>query len=168
LGRLYRGIISPTLRQYTHLGDFAAQTDGVVYDPKSAPPAEVPIGTGVSGSPDDRWVFTEQNARRELGAAAGLAASSARFAAMNDALAAECLTIASTIWDATREDAAAGPPQAAGRPSARIGLAVELLLATRDRRYADYLVGQRDTIVKSFRSSGWVVGVHFRSSGTRR
>ena len=37
LGRFYRGIISPTLRQYTHLGDFAAQTDGVVYDPKTAP-----------------------------------------------------------------------------------------------------------------------------------
>jgi endoglucanase len=75
LGRFYRGIISPTLRQYTHLGDFAAQTDNVVYDPKAAPAEAVPVGTGVPGSPDDRWVFTEQNPRRELGAAAGLAAS---------------------------------------------------------------------------------------------
>jgi endoglucanase len=75
LGRFYRGIISPTLRQYTHLGDFAAQTDNVVYDPKTAPADAPPVGTGVPGSPDDRWVFTEQNPRRELGAAAGLAAS---------------------------------------------------------------------------------------------
>jgi hypothetical protein len=158
LGRFYRGIISPTLRQYTHLGDFAAQTDGVVYDPKTAPNVAVPVGTGVLGSPDDRWVFTEQNARRELGAAAGLASSSRALRGYDEALAAECLTIATAIWDVTRDDAAAGPPQAAGRPSARIGLAVELLLATRDRRYAEYLVGQRDTIVKSFRSTGWVVG----------
>jgi hypothetical protein len=158
LGRFYRGIISPTLRQYTHLGDFAAQTDGVVYDPKTAPAVAVPVGTGTPGSPDDRWVFTEQNARRELGAAAGLAASARALRGYDDALAAECLTIATAIWDVAREEAAAGPPQAAGRPGARIGLAVELLLATRDRRYAEYLVGQRDTIVRSFRSTGWVVG----------
>lgn len=158
LGRFYRGIISPTLRQYTHLGDFAAQTDGVVYDPKTAPSVPVPIGTGVPGSPDDRWVFTEQNPRRELSAAAGLAASFRALRGYNDALAAECLAIARAIWDVTREDAVAGPPQATGRPSARIGLAVELLIATRDRRYADYLIGQRDTIVKNFRSMGWVVG----------
>jgi len=158
LGRFYRGIISPTLRQYTQLGDFAAQTDGVVYDPKTAPAVAVPVGTGIPGSPDDRWVFTEQNARRELSAAAGLAASSRALRGYDDALAAECLTTATAIWDVTREDTVAGPPQAAGRPSARIGLAVELLLATRDRRYADFLVLQRDTIVKSFRSTGWVVG----------
>jgi len=158
LGRFYRGIISPTLRQYTHLGDFAAQTDGVVYDPKKAPSVAVPIGTGVPGSPDDRWVFTEQNPQRELSAAAGFAASSRALRGYDDALAAECLAIATAIWDGTREDAAAGPPRATGRPSARIGLAVELLIATQDRRYADYLVGQRDAIVKSFRSTGWVVG----------
>jgi endoglucanase len=158
LGRFYRGIISPTLPQYTHLGDFAAQTDGVVYDPKTAPAVAVPVGTGIPGSPDDRWVFTEQNARRELGAAAGLAASSRALRGYDEGLAAECLAIATAIWDVTREETVAGPPQGAGRPSARIGLAVELLLATRDRRYAEYLVGQRDTIVKSFRSTGWVVG----------
>jgi hypothetical protein len=35
---------------------------------------------------------------------------------------------------------------------------VELLLATKDRRYADYLVGQQESIVKGIRSAGWVVG----------
>ena len=73
-------------------------------------------------------------------------------------LAAECLTIAQAIWDATRDAAPAGPPQAAGRPSPRLGLAVELLQTTQDRRYADFLVAQRDAIVKNFRSTGWVVG----------
>ena len=51
LGRFYRGIISPTLRQYTHLGDFAAQTDNVVYDPKTAPTEAVPVGPASRARP---------------------------------------------------------------------------------------------------------------------
>jgi hypothetical protein len=158
LGRFYRGIITPTLRQYTHLGDFAAQTDGVVYDPRTAPADAPPVGAGVPGSPDDRWVFTEQNPRRELGAAAGLAASARALRGYDDALAAECLGVATRIWDETREDAVPARAWEKDRPSARIPLAVELLLATKDRRYAEYLVGQRDAIVKGIRSTGWVVG----------
>jgi endoglucanase len=158
LGRFYRGIISPTLRQYTHLGDFAAQTDGVVFDPKKAPSDAPPIGTGTPGSPDDRWVFTEQNPRRELSAAAGLAASSRALRGYDDALASECLRIAEEIWDVTREGAAQPPPTQRARPSARIGLAVELLLATKQRRYAQYLLEQKDAIVSSVRSTGWIVG----------
>jgi hypothetical protein len=165
LGRLYRGIISPTLRQYTHLGDFAAQTDNVVYDPRTAPADAPPVGTGVSGSPDDRWVFTEENPRRELQAAAGLAASARALRGYDDALAAECLDVAKTIWDTTHEDAVPGRPWEKDRPSARIGLAVELLLATGERRYADHLVGQQDAIVKGIRSTGWVVGRVLRQVG---
>ena len=139
LGRFYRGIISPTLRQYTLLGDFAAQTDGV------------------PGSPDDRWVFTEENPQRELDAAAGLAASARALKGYDDPLAAECLHVAREIWDVTHEPVAT-PAGRRPRPSARISLAVELLLATRDQRYADYLVGQREPIVSQIRSTGWVVG----------
>jgi hypothetical protein len=157
LGRFYRGIIVPTLRQYTHLGDFAAQTDGVVFDPATAAQNPPAVGVGVPGSPDDRWVFTEDNPQRELAAAAGLAASARALAGYDDALAAECLAIAREIWDRTKE-----PETPAGgrrwRPSARIGLAVELLLATRDRRYADYLVSQKEAIVSQVRWTGWVVG----------
>ncbi|MGE5127060.1 MAG: glycoside hydrolase family 9 protein [Betaproteobacteria bacterium] len=158
LGRFYRGIISPTLRQYTHLGDFSTQTDGVVFDPKAAPASPPPVGAGVPGSPDDRWVFTEKNPQRELRVAADLAASARALAGYDDALAAECLTIARAIWDTTREDQAPAPTRPGRRPSARIGLAVELLLATGDRRYADYLVSQRDAIVSQIRATGWVVG----------
>ena len=157
LGRFYRGIISPTLRQYTHLGDFAAQTDGLVFDPKMAAKDPPAVGSGVPGSPDDRWVFTEENPQRELAAAAGLAASARALAGYDDPLAAECLAIARETWDDTKEPAVA-PAGRRPRPSARIGLAVELLLATKDRRYADYLVSQRDTIVSQIRGTGWMVG----------
>jgi hypothetical protein len=158
LGRFYRGIISPTLRQYTHLGDFAAQTDNVVFDPRTAPADAPPVGTGVPGSPDDRWVFTEENPRRELGAAAGLAASARALRGYDDALAAECLGVAKEVWESAREEPAGVSSWDRGGPSAKIGLAVELLLATRDRRYAAYLIRQKDAIVKGFRSVGWVVG----------
>jgi hypothetical protein len=157
LGRFYRGIIVPTLRQYTHLGDFAAQTDGVVFDPKRAAAPPPAVGVGVPGSPDDRWVFTEDNPQRELAAAAGLAASARALAGYDDALAAECLAIAREIWDRTKEPETPADGRRR-RPSARIGLAVELLLATKDRRYADYLVSQQDAIGSQVRWTGWVVG----------
>ncbi|HXY39822.1 MAG TPA: glycoside hydrolase family 9 protein [Vicinamibacteria bacterium] len=139
LGRFYRGIISPTLRQYTHLGDFASQTDNVV-------------------SADDRWVFTEENPQRALEAAAGLAASARALRGYDDPLAAECLAIAQEVWTTAGEDQQTPTSGRRRRASARIGLAVELLLATRDRRYADYLVGQREAIVTDIRATGWQVG----------
>lgn len=154
LGRFYRGIISPTLRQYTHLGDFAAQTDGVVFDPARAPGAVPPVGAGVPGSADDRWVFTEQNPSRELNAAAALAASARVLRGYEDSLAAECLRIAEQAWNVAG-DVVSGSSR---RPNARISLAVELLLATKDRRYADYLVSQQAAIVEQIAATGGLVG----------
>ena len=157
LGRFYRGIITPTLRQYVQVGDFGAQTDNVVFNPATSATRPPAVGSGVAGSPDDRWVFTEQNPRREMSAAAGLAAASRALRGYDEALAAECLRIAEAIWDQTPDAAPAGPP-GRQRPSARIGLAVELLMATKDRRYAEYLVSQSDVIARSIRETGWVVG----------
>lgn len=155
LGRFYRGMIVPTLRQYTELGDFAAQTDNIVFDPKTAPATPPPIGTGLAGSPDDRWVFTEENPERAMGAAAGLAAAARVLPGYNDAMAAQCRRIAEEVWTAT---AAAAAPQGRRRPGARLELAVELLLTTKDRRYADYVVGARETITSNIRATGWIVG----------
>jgi hypothetical protein len=75
LGRFYRGMIVPTLR-HVQVGDFGAQTDNAVHarNGGSSPPA---IGTRRRLA-DDRWVFTEQNPRRELSAAAALGLPLAR------------------------------------------------------------------------------------------
>src|SRR6202012_5265868 len=94
-GRLYRGIISPTLRQYVMLGDPSNQTDNV-----SNRPVE---GQGVdnSGHPiraDDRWVFTEDNPDRELYPAAGLAAGSRALRAFNPELSREALAAARALF----------------------------------------------------------------------
>ena len=153
LGRFYRGMIVPTQRQYTHLGEFSSQTDNLVFDPKAAPGAPPPIGTGLRGSADDRWVFTEEHPERALGAAAGLAAAARALAGYDEAMAAECRRIAEEIWIST--PMVTGPP---ARPGARLELAVELLLTTKDRKYAEYILGQRDAIVTHVKRTGWIVG----------
>ena len=170
LGRLYRGIITPTLRQYTLLGDTANVSDNARFDPRRAPAAEPsgrlrgaaegmsvtdtrPPGPGEEpfgrpGSPDDRWVFTEENPGRELQTAAGLAAASRALKGFNPALAADCLRVAAELWDRTK----------GGEALQRVGPAVELLLATGERRYADFLKGATGEIVKNFGRVGWVAG----------
>jgi len=145
LGRLYRGIIAPTLRQYVMLSDGVNHTDGKVF----AAPADgsPPPAVGVPGGPDDRWVFTEENPRHEYTAAAGLAAAGRVLRGFNDPLADDCLRIARELWERTGEKDS----------PFRLHLAVELLIATGDREYADAIVEQRVAIVKNIQYSGWLV-----------
>ncbi|HVF17555.1 MAG TPA: glycoside hydrolase family 9 protein, partial [Steroidobacteraceae bacterium] len=147
LGRLYRGIIEPTLRQYVFLGDGANMTDNVVFDPKQTPEASAPP-VGQPGSPDDRWVFTEENPERELGAAAALAAASRALKGYNDSLSAECLAIAIELWDRAQPK----------EPGMRVAAAAELYITTRDPKYAKFLRDQRRYIAGHIDSVGWIVG----------
>src|SRR5579875_659728 len=55
VGHPFMGIIEPTLRQYTHLGDGASNTDGRIYSDKLAANQ---ISGEYSGKPDDRLAFT--------------------------------------------------------------------------------------------------------------
>jgi hypothetical protein len=147
LGRLYRGIIEPTLRQYVFLGDGALMTDNVVFDPKQTPEASAPA-VGLPGSPDDRWVFTEENPRRELLTAAALAAASRALEGYDDDLAARSLKAAEEIYRrATPQD-----------PLARVGAATELFIATKDPQYRQLLLEQRDAIARNVDRVGWMVG----------
>src|SRR4051812_20312516 len=147
MGRLYRGIIEPTLRQYVFLGDGAGITDNLVFDPKKTPEASAPA-VGLPGSPDDRWVFTEDNARRELLTAASLAAASRALKGYNDDLAARSLKAAIALYDrATPQNALA-----------RVDAATELFITTKDPKYRQLLLDQRDAIAANIERVGWVVG----------
>ena len=130
LGRLYRGIICGGLRQYVLLGDAAAMTDGK------------------PGNDDDRWIFTEDNPRRELSTAANLAAASRVLKGFNDTLSTHCLNIAREIFQRTGGD---NPRMA----SARIQAAVELYLTTGEDVYKDFLLDNKDLIVKQIAQTGW-------------
>ena len=147
LGRLYRGIIEPTLRQYVFLGDGALMTDNAVFDPKKTPEAGAPA-VGLPGSPDDRWVFTEENPRRELMTAAALAATARALRGFNDDLAARSLKAARELYDR------ATPPD----PIFRVGAATELFITSGDAKYRALLLEQRDAIVRSIDRVGWMVG----------
>lgn len=145
LGRLYRGVICPTLRQYVLLGDAANMTDNMNFA------GEVTASTpavGLPGSPDDRWVFTEENPYRELQTAAALAATSRVLKDHNPDLAKECLNIAQELWSVTKEK----------DPIHRLSLAVELFRCTGEKTYSTWILAQRQAIVKRIAHTGPVVG----------
>jgi len=145
LGRFYRGVIEPTIRQYTILGDAANITDNkpfVTNASNTNPVLKTPAAA------DDRWVFTEENPGRSLETAAALAAASRVMKGYNDTLATQCLQIAQEVWKNTPDHTLRH----------RVALAVELLIATKDKTYTNYLVNNTDAIVNSIDNTGWLVG----------
>lgn len=132
LGRLYRGIICNSLRQYVLLGDAAAMTDNQ------------------TGNEDDRWVFTEDNPGRELTTAAQLAAVSRVLKGFNDTLSVQSLEAARELYEITRvSDRSQG---------AKVQAATELYLTTGEKEYKDYLLSQTSYILTHINRVGWFIG----------
>lgn len=146
LGRLYRGIIEPSLQQYVLLGDASTQTDEEIFDASAAPKPVPEIG--FEGAPDDRWVFTEENPGRELLVSAGLAAASRALKGYNDELSKECRRIAEELWERAKPKS----------EMQRVRAAAELFLTTGDKKYANFLTGNAAEIAKGIDRHGWVIG----------
>jgi endoglucanase len=147
MGRLYRGIIEPTIRQYVLLGDAMVQTDNLPYDPSLK---EGEIKNGKSGTPDDRWVFTEDNPERELDAAAGLAAAARVLKTYNPQMAKDALDAAQNLYKI------AAPKTT--KQDVRIFALAELILATGDEAYRNELIGLQQHIVADIEKTGWSIG----------
>ena len=147
MGRLYRGIIEPSIRQYVMLGDAGAQTDGKV-QPRTTAPSSVPREAPAES--DDRWVFTEDNPQRELQVVAGLAAAARVLRKENPALAAESLAAA--------EDLFARAFERSDDTAARALALAELILATDKKEYVDKLVAMRTDIVAKIDDTAWAIG----------
>ncbi len=126
LGRLYRGIICNSLRQYVLLGDASAMTDGI------------------KGNSDDRWIFTEDNPSRELSTAAQLAVTARVLKDFNPTLSQECLDIARKVY----EETAISPRVAQNKLQA----AAELYLTTKEQQYLDYILSATDALSQAERS----------------
>lgn len=94
-GHTIIGIIDPTLRQYTHLGDGASQTDRLIFDP-ALPPNQA-VGN-FSAIPDDRWAFTTSVPGVNYTSIAALAAAGRTLQDLDPALAAESLAAAKALW----------------------------------------------------------------------
>jgi endoglucanase len=145
LGRLYRGIICPTLRQYVLLGDASSMTDNLIYDPKLD---SGQVAATRSGIADDRWVFTEENPRRELGVAAALATASRALKTYNPELAAKCRKIAIDLWNANKN----------ARPAFKLEAATELLLLENTDEFKQYFIEHHKELLETVNRTGWTIG----------
>ena len=143
LGRLYRGIISSTKRQYVLLGDAANMTDNLIW------PGQAGINNAGKTCQirDERWVFTENNPQRELFVSGCLAAASRALIGYNDTLSLLCLQVAEDLWGKNRQD------------YEDIRFAVEalteLILATGKPAYKEQLIDMSGDIPVS--TAGWSV-----------
>ncbi len=111
IGHAIRGTHEPDLRQYTQVGDGASKTDGRIYDPR--------LGTNevkgdYSGRPDDRWIFTTNNAFFQWNAIAALAAAADTLKGYDNALAKDCLDTAIKAWNEEKVHPTQNPGGAPG------------------------------------------------------
>jgi len=131
IGHPIMGIIEPTLRQYTHLGDAASNTDGRIYSDKLGPNQ---IEGNESGNPDDRWAFTTKMPALQYGATTTLASSSEVLKGWDDPLAKQCLDTAIQLWNDEHSHPTPAPGPVFGGPRfAAFGewrAALELMIAT--------------------------------------
>ncbi|UWZ85957.1 glycoside hydrolase family 9 protein [Occallatibacter riparius] len=145
-GRVYRGIQEATLQQYVLLGDPVNATDGLFYNAKMKPVERA--GTE-SGTPDDRWLFTEQNPEHEYKAIASLAAAGRVLRASNPALATECLAAAEALWNAESD--------AAKDFDERMIAAAQLFRSTGNDRYRQAILSNAQHIVADSGRIAWAI-----------
>ena len=152
MGRVYRGIISPTLKQYVHLGDASTMSDNLPYGAEGVDPVlKAPLPE------DDRLVFTEENPQQALGVAASLAAAGRVLQAHRPALALQCVRIAEDLY--ARNAAAGGV--------ARITAAAELYLTTSGSEYERLLLDSCDAICRNIDGVSLVIGRVVRALDAR-
>lgn len=171
-GKLYRGILCPTLRQYAMLGDARSMTDNKVftgevkgtydgfwydqittqYDKYFSPQKNKFTEKEFVKDLDDRLVFLENNPARQIGGISGLAAASRVLKGYNDDLALECINAAEDLW---RKYKSAEGGWAAGQ---KVRALVELIITTDNHEYKDALVEMLPTIVSSINYVGWSLG----------
>jgi len=137
VGYAVHGVVEPDVAQYTHLGDAASKTDGLVYYP------DLKFGErkgNRSGTPDDRWVFTSKSSALNYGSAAALAAASRALRGYDDALADKALKLARAVWAEEHSHApntfSHGNTTGGWLPGEEFTAAVELLATTKDPQYA--------------------------------
>jgi len=143
MGRLYRGIISPTLKQYVLLGDWSTMTDNLIYKPDETDPVlKRPL------PPDDRLVFTEENPQREMYTARVLAASYRTMKNFNPALADKCLRIAEVLYK----------KEVNAEVKDKINAVAELYLSTSKEEYRKSLLDNLDLICSNINDYCLIIG----------
>lgn len=147
LGRVYRGIIAPTIPQYTLVGDVSNQTNNLPYDPSVRYDGTLKTGAGLK---DDRLVFTEENPSHEFSAVQGLAAASRVLKDYDPSLSARCIKAAEGLWHQPRIISVRNLDD-------QICAASELFISTHGSEYREFLIKMTDSIAHRISSVGWIV-----------
>ncbi|WP_443750126.1 glycoside hydrolase family 9 protein [Asticcacaulis solisilvae] len=156
-GHAITGIIDPTLKQYTDIGDSGSQTDRMIYDPKMGALENNGLYSGV---PDDRWAFTTDQPANDYTVAGALAAASRELASSDPALAAEALTTAKAMW--ANQQTLGDRANRSGRDEgpewldmAAVQATVEMIITTKgDHLYTDKLKTLMPVIQARFEAVG--------------
>ncbi len=135
IGYPVRGIVSPKLYLYNHLGDASTITDNLPYNPKLKP---YESDGKSSGTMDDRWVFTGRNTFLDYGSIAALAAASRALKKYDKSLSDESLAMALKLWneDQNMENKPDTSRFARFFRNADLPAALELYITTKDKKYA--------------------------------
>jgi len=134
IGHPVRGIVVPNLHQYHHLGDASTETDNLPYNPSLKP---YESDGRSSGTPDDRWAFTERSSFLDYSTIAALAAASRALKGYNDTLSEQCLFYALKLWKENDSIAAADTSRFASfRRNLKTGASLQLYITTKEKQYA--------------------------------
>jgi len=132
---LARGGVEPMLHQYHHLGDAVAITDNLVYNPALKPFESDGL---TSGTPDDRWVFTNRSSRMNYSSLISIARANRALKGYNDKLAEECLATSRKIWADEHNQPAQNNRQGSGfAGSGEMEAALQLYISTKENQYAE-------------------------------
>ena len=134
LGRLYRGIICRSLRQYVLQGDPAGMTDGVI------------------GDSDDRLVFTEENPWRELSTISHLAAVARVMKGFNDTLSRQALEVAEELYALSKDY----DENEKHLQNTKLQAVVELYLTTGAEKYLQVLKENKKLFIERAGEIGWL------------
>ena len=172
LGKLYRGIITPTLRQYVMLGDAGSMTDNKVFRGDVSKEYHGFWYTNIANkynryfSPretdlskreyvkdlDDRLVFLDENVSRQIYGIAGLAAAARVMSGYNNKLANECLTAAENLWSIYKT------AQGKGVDAQKVHALAELIITTDKKSYKKELSTILPLVIKNIKTTGWTLG----------
>jgi endoglucanase len=137
LGRAVRGIVDSELHRYHHLGDGSTQTDNLIYDPSLRP---YESDGRRSGTPDDRWVFTEPSPWINYLSIGALAAASRALRGFDEPLASDCLALARKSYAEERARPVSAPTndfEPMFGQGAELTALMQLLLTTGEQPYRE-------------------------------
>ena len=137
IGFMSQTLSNSVLDNYHHLGDAAAITDGLHYDPSL--PKYVKSADGKrSGTPDDMWAFTNRNLNNDINAANMFAAASRVLKGYNDKLAARCLKQSKRLQEeATKLMSQRGAGMRGRQGGGNLAVNLQLYVATGDKSYIE-------------------------------